>query len=98
MFLGRLISSMQVEGLKALMGLFLKRAVPALNTQYTAFSRQEGVASFLLLLEMCGWAFTWDPDAASPINMLQVSCIADVRAQEALFSKRQVDELVGDQL
>ena len=34
------------------MGLFLKRAVPALNSHYISFKREEGATSFLLLLEV----------------------------------------------
>ncbi|GAX72663.1 hypothetical protein CEUSTIGMA_g119.t1 [Chlamydomonas eustigma] len=87
----------EVEGLKALMGLFLKRAVPALNTHYIAFPRAEGVPSFLLLLEMCGWAFTWDPHAASPIVMMQDNCgrAAQSRlAQDLRINKTNVHESI----
>ena len=38
--------------LQAVMGLFLKRAVPALSTHYISFKKEEGVSSFLMLLEV----------------------------------------------
>ncbi|GFH20196.1 C2 domain-containing protein, partial [Haematococcus lacustris] len=52
----------EVDGLKGCMGLFLARALPTLNCHYAVFARHEGVACFMLLLEMVGWAWTWNPD------------------------------------
>lgn len=49
------LTSEEVEGLKAVMGLFLKRAVPALHTHYTSFKSEEGLESFMLLLEVRLW-------------------------------------------
>ncbi|KAL6754122.1 hypothetical protein V8C86DRAFT_385072 [Haematococcus lacustris] len=61
----------EVDGLKGCMGLFLARALPTLNCHYAVFARHEGVACFMLLLEMVGWAWTWNPDQETPVTMLR---------------------------
>ncbi|KAG1670514.1 hypothetical protein FOA52_015379 [Chlamydomonas sp. UWO 241] len=65
------LTSDEMEGLASVMGLFLHKAVPALNTHYTSFPSAVGVNAFLQLLEMVGWAYTWDPESETPVALLQ---------------------------
>jgi hypothetical protein len=61
----------EVHGLRAVMSLFLSKAVPALNNHYAIYNHSEGVEAFSLLIEMAGWSLTWNPEAEPPISSLQ---------------------------
>lgn len=50
-----------------------------LNTHYTSFPADVGVHAFLQLLEMVGWAYTWDPESETPMALLQVWGGVEVR-------------------
>lgn len=64
------LTSDEVHGLRAVMSLFLTKAVPALNNHYAMYSHSEGVEAFSLLIEMVGWSLTWNPEAEPPISSL----------------------------
>lgn len=51
----------EATGVQGIMGLLLGKALPALEQHYTVFEGQEGAVCFNMLLEMVGWAWTWDP-------------------------------------
>jgi hypothetical protein len=65
------LTSDEVHGLRAVMSLFLSKAVPALNNHYAMYNHSEGVEAFSLLIEMVGWSLTWNPEAEPPISSLQ---------------------------
>eukprot|EP00798_Chlamydomonas_sp_ICE-L_P010353 gene10353-8289_t len=68
---GPVAELLQVDDLKGVMGLFLHHALPCLRKHYTVFLHGEGVACFMLLLEMMGWALSWDPDRETPVPLLE---------------------------
>lgn len=63
------------------MGLFLTKAVPALNNHYTAYNHSEGVQAFSLLIEMVGWSLTWNPEAEPPVASLQETLTRAVKSR-----------------
>eukprot|EP00798_Chlamydomonas_sp_ICE-L_P022103 gene22103-29161_t len=61
----------EVKGFKGMMGFFLERAIPTLRDHYAQLPAPRGRPSAtFLLLEMVGWAYTWDPKAPIPIDSL----------------------------
>ena len=75
------LTSDEVYGLRAVMGLFLTKAVPALNNHYALYSHSDGVEAFSLLIEMVGWSLTWNPEAEPPVSSLQETLTRAVKSR-----------------
>ncbi|KAG2424046.1 hypothetical protein HXX76_014867 [Chlamydomonas incerta] len=58
----------EAEGLNGVMAAFLQRAVPLLADHYNQLQGgpEQVVPCLALLVEMTGWALTWDPTRAPP--------------------------------
>jgi hypothetical protein len=65
------LTYVQVSAFVGLMGLFLNKAVSALNSFYIEPNRKLEDKALPLLLEMVGWTVTWDPAAEAPMDLLQ---------------------------
>ncbi|KXZ43775.1 hypothetical protein GPECTOR_81g225 [Gonium pectorale] len=66
---GRL-TVVESEGLPGLMAAFLQRALPLLANHYEALGGEDAIPCLALLLEMVGWALTWDPGRSPPPHLL----------------------------
>ena len=75
------LTSDEVYGLRAVMSLFLTKAVPALNNHYAIYSHSDGVDAFSLLIEMVGWSLTWNPEAEPPVSSLQETLTRAVKSR-----------------
>ncbi|KAG2498374.1 hypothetical protein HYH03_003633 [Edaphochlamys debaryana] len=67
---GRL-TKVEAEGLTGCMASFLEGAMPLLADHYRAIPEgEQAVPCLVRLLEMTGWALTWDPSKPPPLRLL----------------------------
>ncbi|GFR51399.1 hypothetical protein Agub_g13837, partial [Astrephomene gubernaculifera] len=59
------------EGLAGVMATFLQRACPLLANHYTELPGKQSVPCLVLLVQMCGWALTWDPTRSPPMQPIR---------------------------
>eukprot|EP00198_Chlamydomonas_reinhardtii_P004311 XP_001693647.1 predicted protein [Chlamydomonas reinhardtii] len=89
----------EAEGLNGVMAMFLQRAVPLLADHYNQLQGEPGqvVPCLALLMEMTGWALTWDPTRPPPYRPLAEHLIraAGARAAATAASLRPAHETLS---
>ncbi|KAG2439788.1 hypothetical protein HYH02_010423 [Chlamydomonas schloesseri] len=86
----------EAEGLNGVMAAFLQRAVPLLADHYNQLQGEveQVVPCLVLLVEMTGWALTWDPTRPPPYRPLAEHLVraAGARAAATAASLRPTHE------